>query len=636
MTIESPGTPEPIKLDLLGLQSLVKFPNARAILVHGQDDYAAAQRMFPQNPVLAWEGGTGALHTYYLGHLETRPTIIWDNLPVAPVLKELERQLAVAGINGGSQIALFAPDNPMECYGVAEAEKHRLNRQWIVPRLRPYVPVAAPEPAATTPAAAVEPVARPVAAASGLAPEQRSASVTPITEARVKQQAKAQDDPIEYAEFAEDALANGFSERHPELRYVARWGKWMEWTDAEGWAEDNTLHIYDLTRTHCRLAAMGNPNASLTTVRKVKSAATRASIENLARSDRRHAITADVWDADKLALNTPGGLVDLRDGSMRPARVDDYCRKRTAATPGGVCPQWDAFLDQCTDGDSAMQSYLARIAGMACTGDTREDFLGFIYGPGGNGKSVFIDTIQNILGSYAINAGIETFTEQKSDKHTTELARLYGARLVVAQETEQGRRWAESRLKLLTGGGKVTARFMRCDDFEFTPELKLIIVGNHKPSLRNVDAAFRRRFHLIPFTHVPATVDRTLRQKLWAERDGILLWIIAGCADWLAGGLRAPESVTSATSEYFDTQDIVGQWIADMCEPGESTIRSLFDSYRKYCEGLHEFALRQGELRDALLCRPGITQGGYAKSPVIKGLRVRVDTSAHDARYPDN
>jgi putative DNA primase/helicase len=114
--------------------------------------------------------------------------------------------------------------------------------------------------------------------------------------------------------------------------------------------------------------------------------------------------------------------------------------------------------------------------------------------------------------------------------------------------------------------------------------------------------------------------------------------MIAGCADWLRNGLQAPESVTAATSEYFDTQDIVGQWIADMCESGpgcESTIRNLFTSYRKYCEGLHEFALRQGELRDALLCRAGVSVGGYKNAPTIKGLRVRVDTTAHDSRFPD-
>lgn len=469
-----------------------------------------------------------------------------------------------------------------------------------------------------------DPEPREAPAASG----KPTATVTPITEARSRSSAQPKVAPEDsYAPFADDAMARAFTATYPQLRYVARWGKWMEWTDAGGWVEDDTLKVYDLARKVCCAIADETRGASPAQVNAAKSAGKRAAVENLARSDRAHAIAAEVWDTDKLALNTPGGLVDLRTGLVRPVRPDDYCRKRTAASMGANTPvRWLEFLNESTDGDAGEQAYLRRLAGMCATGDTREDFLGFIYGPGGNGKSVFIDTIQGILGTYAINAGIETFTEQKQDKHTTELARLYGARLVVAQETEQGRRWAESRLKLLTGGGKVTARFMRCDDFEFTPELKLVIVGNHKPSLRNVDAAFRRRFHLIPFVHQPKTVDKQLRSKLWAERDGILTWIVQGCLEWLEGGLQPPEVVTKATAEYFDTQDIIGQWIEDKCDSGngcESRIRTLFDSYRGYCEGLHEYALRQGELRDALLCRPGITQGGYERAPVIKGLRVK-------------
>ena len=246
---------------------------------------------------------------------------------------------------------------------------------------------------AYTPAAEL-PISHPMAlpsAAPVAVPAKPSASVTPITEARVKQQAKAQDEPIEYAEFAEDALANGFSERHPELRYVSRWSKWLEWTDL-GWVEDTTLHIYDLTRLHCRACAAGNPNAALSSIRKVKSAATRASVENLARSDRRHAATAEQWDADPMILlNTPGGLVDLRTGAIRPVRLDDYCLRLTSATPiDKPIPRWLSFLEQTTGGDANMIAYLRRLGGYAMTGDVREEqkFLGFIYGPGGNGKSV--------------------------------------------------------------------------------------------------------------------------------------------------------------------------------------------------------------------------------------------------------
>ncbi len=128
-----------------------------------------------------------------------------------------------------------------------------------------------------------------------------------------------------------------------------------------------------------------------------------------------------------------------------------------------------------------------------------------------NGKSVLLKTVADILGDYHKTASIETFTASNTDRHPTDLAGLRGARLVTAIETEEGRRWAESRIKTLTGGDRVSARFMRQDFFEFTPQFKLVIAGNHKPSLRSVDEAIRRRFHLIPFAvTIPAGGSATL------------------------------------------------------------------------------------------------------------------------------
>lgn len=142
--------------------------------------------------------------------------------------------------------------------------------------------------------------------------------------------------------------------------------------------------------------------------------------------------------------------------------------------------------------------------------------------------------------------------------HPTDLAMLNGARLVSASETEEGRAWAESRIKQVTGGDKISARFMRQDFFEFIPQFKLVIVGNHAPVLGNVDEAARRRFNIIPFTQKPVTPDRELEDKLKAEAGQILSWAIAGCLDWQANGLVRPEIVTAATRDYFEDQDLLG------------------------------------------------------------------------------
>jgi putative DNA primase/helicase len=168
------------------------------------------------------------------------------------------------------------------------------------------------------------------------------------------------------------------------------------------------------------------------------------------------------------------------------------------------------------------------------TAATRDHALFFGYGTGANGKSVLLSTVAGILGDCHKTAPIETFIASNVDRHPTDLAMLRGARLVTATETEEGRQWAESRIKSLTGGDRVSARFMRQDFFEYTPQFKLFIAGNHRPGLRSVDEAIRRRFHLIPFAvTIPAEErDGELTEKLKAEWPGILAWIVAGCLNW--------------------------------------------------------------------------------------------------------
>jgi putative DNA primase/helicase len=165
---------------------------------------------------------------------------------------------------------------------------------------------------------------------------------------------------------------------------------------------------------------------------------------------------------------------------------------------------------------------------------------------------------------------------------------LNGARLVTASETEEGRAWAESRIKQITGGDRISARFMRQDFFEFDPAFKLLIVGNHKPILRNVDDAAKRRFNIIPFVHKPEQRDLELENKLRAEYPAILRWMIDGCLDWGRNGLIRPRSVSKATDEYFSSQDLFGQWLEECCElhPGNElrleTAADLFASWEAF------------------------------------------------------
>lgn len=295
--------------------------------------------------------------------------------------------------------------------------------------------------------------------------------------------------------FSDEALALRFAAKYADnLRYVAASGRWFIYTGTH-WSIDDTLRAFDLARAVCREASAECNERKVAS--GLASAKTVAAVERLAKADRRLAATMDHFDSDLMVLNTPDGIIDLRNGAMRAHSATDYSSRIAAVGPGGHCPTWLKFIVRVTAGSRDLQQYLQRVAGYALTGLTTEHALFFLYGLGANGKSVFVNTIAGILGEYHRTAPIETFTATSLDRHPTDLAGLRGARLVTASETEEGRRWAESRIKQMTGGDKIAARFMRGDFFEFAPQFKLLIAGNHKPGLRSVDEAIRRRFNLM-------------------------------------------------------------------------------------------------------------------------------------------
>jgi putative DNA primase/helicase len=235
--------------------------------------------------------------------------------------------------------------------------------------------------------------------------------------------------------FSEEDLALRFTARHAdELRYVAAWNKWYRY-DGKAWKPDETRKTFSLARDLCRQTSMelNKPRER----KVVASAKTRAAVVALAGEDRRLAATVDQWDADLWMLNTPDGVIDLRSGSTNKHCVTDYMTKITSVAPNADCPTplWSAFLDKVTAEDKALQAFLARMSGYSLTGLTIEQALFFLYGTGGNGKGVYMNTTIGILGDYHRAAPIETFTETNTDKHPTELAMLRGARMVTSTDT---------------------------------------------------------------------------------------------------------------------------------------------------------------------------------------------------------
>ena len=427
------------------------------------------------------------------------------------------------------------------------------------------------------------------------------------------------------AEFAEDALALYFTEKHgEELRYTAQWALWSRWRGYK-WEKDDTLAVYDLARQICREAAVKSGDSRI--AQRITSAKTIAAVERLARSDRRHAASVSQWDSDAWILNTPGGIVDLRTGDLHPPDKLKYCTKSTSVTPGGGCPLWRQFLRQVANNDEDLVSYLQRVFGYLLTGSTREHTLFFLYGGGANGKSVTTSTVTGILADYAKVAAMETFTATHGESHPTDLAGLHGSRCVTAAETEDGRRWAESKIKALTGGDAISARFMRCDFFQYTPQFKLLIAGNHKPGLKTVDEAVRRRFHLIPFAvTIPEDKrDKELSAKLRREWPGILQWMIEGCLEWQRIGLAPPEAVTKATADYMTSEDSLGIWLADRCEDNRASwtsTKDLFESWKSWAEGTGDFVGSQKRFSQNLEAK-GYFPDRTSKTRGFQGIKLK-------------
>jgi P4 family phage/plasmid primase-like protien len=434
----------------------------------------------------------------------------------------------------------------------------------------------------------------------------------------------------------EDAIAEAYAERYrDELRYCHDWGAWLKW-DGSRWGKERRQLAFHYAR---HLARYANADEKPTPAR----ASTAAGVERFARADPRLSTLDEDWDHDPWLLAAPDGTVDLRTGKLRAASRDDFITKRTAVTPaapGTPTPIWNAFLNAATQNNDELIAYLQRVSGYALTGDVSEHALFFLYGDGGNGKGTFLNTLQAILGDHVTVAAMDTFAASRGSSHPTDLALLRGARLVTAQETEEGRAWNEVRIKALTGGDPLSARFMRQDFFTFQPTFKLIFSGNHRPSLRSVDGATRRRFNMIPFTHKPDKPDRHLAEKLKAEWPGILRWAIDGCLAWQKQTLDPPEIVRNATEAYFDEQDLFTQWIAECCDIGpmkSDTRAALYGSWKAWCErngdqpgGVKTFS--QALVRvgfDKVKNTPG--QNGKRG---FKGITVRsADTSSWQERH---
>jgi putative DNA primase/helicase len=384
--------------------------------------------------------------------------------------------------------------------------------------------------------------------------------------------------------LTEDGVAQAFALTHGEdCRFCHGPDLWHLW-DGVCWRPDRVGQTYDDITLLARAMAARSNKAAVTL--RLGKASFAAGVERLVRSRAPFRTTPATWDTEPFLAGTPAGTLDLHTGTLRPACRDDAITRllEVAPAPSGTpAPLWDAFLEQATGHDGALMSFLHRLLGYCLTGDVREEVLFFLFGPGGAGKGTLLRTVGRIFGDYARAAEIATFTETRNERHSTELARLAGARLVTASEPEAGTRWKWARIRELTGHERpLTARRLYRDDTEFEITCKLLLVGNHTPRLPATDRATARRLVLIPFSHPPQRPDTTLKDRLVPEYPAILRRIVDGCLDWQRQGLNPPPVVRDAAAGTLAGHDLRARWIQDCCVLDANAVATPAELYQSW------------------------------------------------------
>jgi putative DNA primase/helicase len=361
---------------------------------------------------------------------------------------------------------------------------------------------------------------------------------------------------------------------------------------------------------------------------------------DVAKNLRSIATVAKHYDRDPFLLTVSNGTIDLRSGQLRMARPDDLITRATDINydPAAKCPKWVQFLGEIFEADCELIDFIQCAVGYSMTGDTREQCLFILHGNGANGKSTLLDTIRGLLGPHAITTPFATFMVQRNiGAPRNDLAALVGARFVISSEAGQDAGFDEAVVKQVTGQDRIACRFLYGEFFEYTPQFKIWLATNYKPTIRGNDHAIWRRIRLIPFNQQfkGDRRDPTLLEKLRAELPGILAWAVRGCLSWQREGLGRPETVLKATTEYRQESDQVGRFLSDRCTKGQEYSVSgkyLYGAYVNFCQQLGEKPLANNVFA-AQISKHGYEKKRTRQGQVYQGLGLQTAAgSAEDGQ----
>ena len=415
--------------------------------------------------------------------------------------------------------------------------------------------------------------------------------------------------------------------RH-EARFVKDLRQWR-WFDGKRWVVDegNVLTLGksgEITRAlaaraYHKLTPDHEYEELLKAAQKTQRRQCRENIIALAKAEPGIAISSTEFDGDAMLLNCQNGTIDLRTGDLRPSVPGDLMTKILPVNydASATCSRWDAFLPETLQ-DRETISFVQRFVGYCLTGDDSEHVIVFCYGAGANGKTVLVETIQALLGDYAVTAPTSLLMAKQNDPHPCDRMPLKGARMAAFSEVPSGQRFDEATVKSLTGGDTITGRGMHENFSTFKPTHKIWICGNHKPIVRGQDEGIWRRLRLIPFERViPENQrDRKLKERLRGELPGILAWAVRGCLDWQRDGLGVSAKVKEATAGYREESDRLGPFLAERCtldSAARVSRKNLYGTYESWCGREGERPMSTREFAEQIR-RRGATEGNVREA----------------------